>query len=64
LNLSSTLLNNQTSSYAQQNTFRSIRSNKKDSQLFNLKIQDIYKENNISEDPRYLYNIKMSCLKD
>lgn len=61
LNLSSTLINN-ASAFHPGNTFRGP--SKKDSAIALNKIQEIYLENRRSEDPRFLHNIKMACLRN
>lgn len=61
LNLSSTLLNNP-SAFQPGNTFR--RPSKPESAVVLSKIQEIHAENKRTEDPRFLFNIKMACLRD
>ena len=36
---------------------------KKPEELARVKIQEIEEENQISEDPRFMLNLKMACLK-
>lgn len=60
LNLSSTLIGNRNEQVG--STFRGTV--KKDSSVGQRLINEIYVQNKKSEDPRFLYNIKMSCLRD
>lgn len=58
LNLSSTIMN--THSMQQQ---PSSIVHKKPEEVARSKIQEIEEENQISEDPRFMLNLKMACLK-